>query len=86
MTRESIKEENKSNAQSIPYGEWGIFQEDVEYIIDKIYDDFESRTCENCKHYINKPIISYCNNDNSMAYNLEENLVRSDGCNKWETT
>ena len=26
--------------------------EDIE-VINKIYDDFESRTCENCKHYKN---------------------------------
>jgi len=58
MTREEIKE--------IDY-EWVndefpmLNRVEVEALIDKIYDDFESRTCENCKW--SNDIVSKCLNE-----------------------
>ena len=58
----------------------------LDNIIDAIYDDFESRTCSNCKHYhrrIKTGSEGFCNNSN----NLECEYIYNDlefGCNKWE--
>ena len=44
--------------------------------IDEIYDDFEQRTCENCKYKERHKCIQ---RDNGMM------LITSDfGCNRWE--
>ena len=54
----------------------------VKKIIDSIYDDFENRTCENCKYY------DSFNESSGMCANISiqfVNAVDSDfGCNKWE--
>ena len=68
MTREQAKER-------IPH--LGCYNGDVFRVIEAIYDDFESRTCENCKWYINRgcgKIIENC------IFPLPYNF----GCNKWE--
>ncbi len=58
----------------------------VEMGIEMIFDDFESRTCENCKHCENvglvlDPILK-CYNEKSV---LEDFVVSKDfGCNKFE--
>ena len=50
-------------------------------LIDRIYDDFESRTCANCKHY--KRISDY---PNKCEYHETYNLIFTNdfGCNKFE--
>ena len=55
---------------------------DNEEVINKIYDDFESRTCENCKYYefISSVDSYFCTNKESSA-----KFVSSDfGCNRFE--
>ena len=48
-------------------------------VIDKIYDDFELRTCKNCRSYQDNQV---CTNDTSP---LCCDFVSSDyGCNLWE--
>lgn len=51
--------------------------------IDKIYDDFESRTCESCEHY--KAKNKQCINEASIAFTAQEAIYIDDGCNKWES-
>ena len=55
----------------------------VKKIIDSIYDDFENRTCENCKYY------DSFNESSGMCANISiqfVNAVDSDfGCNGWES-
>lgn len=56
---------------------WGIVAQGV---INEIYDDFESRTCKNCKQYINYHKL--CRQDVSI---FGESFLNKDfGCNKWE--
>ena len=63
-----------------------------EMAIDEIYDDLESRTCENCKHYqeiewYGKEII-HCTKLSdtwgSMASEHIFNEGKDFGCNRWE--
>jgi len=35
-------------------------------IIDAVYDDFESRTCENCKHYQEVKFIDFTQEENGQ--------------------
>lgn len=56
MTREEAIKESYNN-DYIEDGEFVNLGADVRCLISKIYDDFESRTCENCKHWDG----DYCN-------------------------
>ena len=57
---------------------------ELDSIIDKIYDDFESRTCESCKYFMDKKIAYLCLfGDTRQHMWIEENIFNS-GCNKWE--
>ena len=59
--------------------------------INKIYDDFESRTCESCKHKTkngryqatNKTIYE-CKLKVSFGTNPTRAIKLTDGCNNWE--
>ena len=68
-------------------------------LVNEIYDDFESRTCQNCKHYYQPYTYEYsfsdpyaCRELSSRTQitpysKLEENIFYPDkdfGCNKWE--
>jgi len=48
-------------------------------LIDEIFDDFESRTCENCVYFDR---IGACSNNESIAYDCLS--VDDFGCNKFE--
>lgn len=75
----------------------GIYHADTfdlaQDMVNKIYDDFESRTCENCKHY--EEIIQgigECSNDiyegfsAGLVYDYDNMFLPKDfGCNKWES-
>ena len=59
-------------------------------ITNEIYDDFESRTCENCKHVYEITHIGTdkifgldCSNYESDMYGNE--VYNSTVCNKWES-
>jgi len=52
-----------------------------EAIVHEIYDDFESRTCENCKHWSKEK--KQCLNVESIAYTSQEAIYYDDGCNKF---
>ncbi len=59
----------------------------VELGIKIIYDDFESRTCENCKFYFIHMQYGQgmqCKNHDSDMHQVK--ITSKDfGCNKWET-
>lgn len=57
---------------------------EVSDLVDKIYDDFESRTCENCKHSIKEAKkfsdVLFC------GYALKFAQVKKDfGCNEFKS-
>lgn len=54
----------------------------IKQFINQVYDDFESRTCENCEFY--KEENKQCTNEASIAYTSQEAIYFDDGCNKFE--
>jgi hypothetical protein len=53
-------------------------------VIDEIYDDFESRTCESCRYAIKRGFMDkICDNESGIAYDVV--VKTTDGCNKWAT-
>ena len=75
MTREEAIE--KSNAQLRHYGNPTNFE--GQDIINKIYDDFQRSTCENCKWFDR---IGSCSNEESALF--DQLTWDSFGCNKFE--
>lgn len=63
----------------------GSTRENVQVkLINKIYNDFESRTCEGCSYFRGCSIDECtCDNELSMGYTYTD-LTKFDGCNKWE--
>jgi len=51
------------------------------YFVNKIFDDFESRICSNCIHYLKYG--RQCLNEESIAYTSQEAVYYDDGCNKF---
>ena len=49
MKREEAKMEFLENHHSIPFGEYGIMLDEFEEIINKLYDEFENKSCNSCK-------------------------------------
>ena len=84
MTREEVKEHTM-----LMKSKW--VELDLIEVIDMIYDDFESRVCENCKYaekIIGCPCCHHgfmCKNKSVIMYHAESMRVSSDfGCNKFE--
>jgi hypothetical protein len=71
MTREQALKKLQNNKSSIL---------ELEFFINKIYDDFENKSCDNCKY-------DFCGCD------IQDSLIRSHNddnfsdfcCNKWES-
>jgi len=61
------------------YYDGSIPNEDV---IDKIFNELESRICENCEYWAKD--IRMCDNKDSFAYDSKATVVKGDGCNKFE--
>lgn len=64
-----------------------LMLEDVADIIDDIYTDFESKTCESCKHFeikTKRDVVTsgFCSNDNCSFCCCYVKL--DDGCNQHE--
>lgn len=60
-----------------------VIKKDVEELIDKIFNDFESRTCENCKHFtfMSRANSYICSSlDNQSVKWIDKDF----GCNKFE--
>ena len=82
MTREETK-----SFYSELCSEFDAVKSTVYSVVDKIYDDFESRTCKNCKHfqvYDDSKMLGECINKESIAFTSCEAIYGDDGCNKFE--
>ncbi len=56
----------------------------VEKLIDIIFNDFESRTCENCRHIAKTEYQgTWCGNNDNISI-LETQIPIDCSCNKWE--
>ena len=51
------------------------------WFINKIYDDFESKICENCKFKTNESKHSYCRILDRTPIEYKDGF----GCNRWES-
>lgn len=84
MTREEAKAEHDRH-NSLQFVESCAVMESDEVLklIDEIYDDFESRTCENCKHGEYEKNIKgiYCS---FVNYCGSDYMEKDFGCNKFE--
>lgn len=69
MTRDEVKKRY----------ELAMFKEYAEQLIDGIYDDFESRTCENCSFRFEK----FC--EKGIMIGSREEIELDFGCNKWKS-
>lgn len=54
-----------------------------DFVIDKIYDYFESKTCENCNYYTGT-ICYYHEGWNDDVGVVHPNMNKNDGCIKFE--
>ena len=68
MNKEEAKKEISNMFKSIDDVIGSIDSNDFKNLIDRIYNDFESRTCKDCKHY-----------DNGCCENLYINLECEEG-------
>lgn len=84
MTREEAK-------QAKPYTELPngthFSRHSFQLLIDKIYDDFEARTCESCRYSNIEPYIEEygeCEKGYGWYWNSHMEIGKDFGCNKWE--
>jgi len=80
MTRQEAKDLFNSSRDS--YGK----PRKIMTTIDKIYDDFESRTCDNCKFlrtstFEGNPYPGCTNKENGE---LASEAIHGAGCNRWK--
>jgi len=81
MTRE---EKIRKDFDIFPIVQHPDYYHDIAYDIDDVLDiinDFESRICENCKHYFENG--KQCLNEESITYTSQEAVYYDDGCNKF---
>jgi len=78
------REEAKEYAFKLEERLYPFDKKSLAMIIDKIYDDFESRTCENCEYYIHTLEDWSCSNVKSILYTYEYALERDETCTKFE--
>jgi hypothetical protein len=80
MTREEAHRIAYEDLDSMYHSTW------IKVVVDDIYDDFKSRTCENCKYIIDLGIGDGLECSNGISqYQSDYYLVDKDfGCNKFE--
>ena len=79
------REEHKQNLISIDDKIYGNCRNTAMEAIDRICDDFESRTCESCKWYREEYNDKNCISDTVLICELYDISHGKDfGCNKWE--
>ena len=85
MTREEAYEWNENTHDVTFTLEVEEMQESIFYLLKKVYNDFESRTCENCKHkYVVDAMTVECRDNDSMLEYLDLDCFPDFGCNKFE--
>ncbi len=86
MTREEAKE--IIYYSSFEKGKYGLTKDNIFKLINRIYDDFESRVCKNCKYY--NPAHKVCENrKNIQPFEIDNKYVNiftdgNFGCNRFE--
>jgi hypothetical protein len=88
MTREQAHNELQNKVKRSPHNNNYYHGGDLQGLVDQIFDDSESRTCGNCKHYTEDNKRDICMEGVIENYNfLDEqyyDLTKDFGCNKWE--
>lgn len=83
MTRDNAKREIIEMFTSKPFSQLKIG--DINTIIDKIYDNFENRSCENCKYFIQEHFYGVCQKDVNTTKNQDNFLSNIEFCcNRWQ--
>jgi len=72
MTRKKAKKQFNSFGKTFTLDEARL---DVHVLLNRIYDDFESRICENCR---------YCDKESGQCKILYINTDKDFGCNEFE--
>lgn len=99
MTRDEAKTTGTGNVISV-FGTGNPILTSYEMIVDKIYDDFESRTCENCIYGTQETAINsftnkYVKTNKYKCYHIPTDSIithksgfhwnpKDFGCNKFE--
>ena len=90
MTREERKQDTFGNEERKTM--YSGHYEYADEVIDKIYDDFESRTCGSCKYsiYHKEQDILECSRNSQWCWSCNAEIsmvevVNDFGCNKWES-
>lgn len=79
MTRDTAKEEWSKIIES------GIINFNEKNLIDKIYDDFENRSCENCKFkYVVDSMCTECRCNESPIDYIDFDCFPFFSCSEWE--
>jgi hypothetical protein len=61
-------------------------EESIFYLVKKIYDDFENRSCQNCKYYnFETANISYGTKGFCKWNGLASNEINFKYCSEWES-
>ena len=83
MTREEAYIWNE-NSHDEKYSTVQEMEESIHYLLKRIYDSFENRSCENCIHYKQSSTHIYktCYANKVNGFNLESDIDFY--CNKWE--
>lgn len=80
MTREEAFKEHREIDKN---NKWFNYDLQLLGLIEKIYDDFESRTCENCHYYTGK-VCYYHEGWNDEVGVVHPSMDKDDGCLKFE--
>lgn len=87
--KEALIESSRSlNEDCSWFNDWDIStaEQNSAVVINKIYDDFDSRICENCKFFDIKDIdsngFSYC--DLGVKTSYKDCVCKTFGCNDFE--
>ena len=84
------------NAHDEKYSTVQEMEESIHYLLKRIYDSFENRTCENCKYTDDEYFDLFCINPDVInqhdhlfgdGQSMYDNFKVSAnfGCNKWES-
>ena len=87
MTREEA-DKNLENITIVEAHTVGYMCEEVDNLFDIVFDDIESRTCKNCKHFAfwlegADGIFQVCSETGIAEYESDEDM-KDFGCNKFE--
>ena len=78
---------NREVAHSDIMDWYELYASDIHELVNRIYDDFESRTCSNCKHYKNLEVFDIGDYRDVCTHPVVDKFVscppKDFGCNKF---